>query len=67
MLGGSTQKVLQAAIYSWFFGDPKMCMKAVGKGPLADIPDWFVDLKLVEMWHDEEDYCNEFAEWSNSY
>ena len=40
----------------------EMCMKAVGKGPLADIPDWFVDLKLVEMWHDEEDYCNEFAE-----
>ena len=36
---------------------------------LQFVPDYFVRLKLVDMWHNDEDYCNddELAEWHNGY
>ena len=49
----------------------EMCVKAVMKGKeiLTNISYWFVRLYPVEMWLDDEDYCNdkEIGEWHNGY
>ena len=36
---------------------------------LQNVPGWFVTKELVEMWQDDDDYCNndEHFEWYTSY
>ena len=58
-----------------FVPDPlmtqKMCGKAVWGDPfsLQYVPDWFVTQGQLEIWHDNDNYCNddELIEWYDGY
>ena len=49
----------------------EMCDKAVEEdlGLLEYVPDWFVTQQQVELWHDDDDYCNnnEMIRWYDGY
>ena len=49
------------------FKTQEMCIKEVKEDPwaLEFVLDWFVMQKLLKIWHNDEDYCDEteFAEW----
>ena len=55
----------------WFPKTQEMCIKMIEKDPgnLLDVNNWFVRLRIVEIWHDYGDHCddNELAEWYNGY
>ena len=48
-----------------------MCSKALREyaRSLGNFPDWFVRIKLVEMWYDDKDYCSDgkFTKLYNGY
>ena len=54
---GNVYRVILIKIYLQPLKDPKKWNK------------WLVALKLVKIWHDDEDYCDddELTEWYNSY
>ena len=37
--------------------------------PLQFVPDWFVTQEQLEIWHDDNDYCNDpkLVEWYDGY
>ena len=48
-----------------------MCDEAVGGDifSLICVPDWFVTQEQIEIWHDDDDYCDddEIIEWYDGY
>ena len=48
-----------------------MCIKQVKKDPgnLVVVSDWFVTQRLLKIWLDDENYCNDygFAAWYNGF
>ena len=48
-----------------------MCEKAVKKylWLLKYVPDWFATHQQIQIWHDNDDYCNdgELIEWFKGY
>ena len=38
-----------------------MCDEAVGGDTfsLICVPDWFVTQEQIEIWHDDDDYCDD--------
>ena len=49
----------------------KMCDDAVRKGcfSLRYLPDWFVKRRQIQLWHDEDNCCNDniLIEWYEGY
>ena len=48
-----------------------MCSKVIEAGPwqLKDVTDWFVTKQQIQLWHDDDDYCNndKLIEWHDGY
>ena len=50
-----------------YFKTQRMCDKIVKDEPyfLKFVPDWFVTQQEIDIWYDDDDYCNddEIIEW----
>ena len=48
-----------------------MCNKAVEVDPwqLKDVPDWFVTQEQIDMWYDDDEYCDDdgLIRWYKGY
>ena len=44
-------------------------MVGANLGLLSDVPDWFVTNQEIEIWRDDDNYCNdhEFIKWYKRY
>ena len=53
------------------FKTQEKCDAVVMEDPwfLIYVPDWFVTQRLIKIWHDDEDYCNddEVIGWYDDY
>ena len=61
----------QLKFVSDYLKTQKMCDKTVKDDfySLEFVPDWFVTQQQLNIWHDDNDYCNEdeLFEWYNGY
>ena len=51
------------------FKTQKMCDKAVKNDPslFQLVPDWFVTQQQIDIWHDNDDFCNDNSDyWDDS-
>ena len=53
------------------FKTQKMCDDAVRKGlfSLRDIPDWLLTWEQIQLWHDDDEHCDDDkpVEWYDGY